>query len=94
MIKVCIASKIGIAGLQKDARMLELRKSTLEAQKRKPGTSSGGGLKLTTAQIKTSSSTSKATSVPALKAPVRKVVFEWKYHSWWPVITLAPPPSS
>ncbi|KAG0293980.1 hypothetical protein BGZ96_001964 [Linnemannia gamsii] len=94
MIKVCIASKIGIVGLQKDARMLEFRKSTLEAQKRKLGTSSGGGPKLTTAQIKASSSTSKTTSVPVFKAPVRKVVFEWKYHAWWPVITLAPPPSS
>jgi hypothetical protein len=92
MIKVCIASKIGIAGLQKDARMLELRKSTLEAQKRKPGTSSGGP-KLTTAQIK-SSSASKPTSVPVFKAPARKAVFEWKYHSWWPVVTLAPSPSS
>ncbi|KAF9153272.1 hypothetical protein BG015_003744 [Linnemannia schmuckeri] len=89
MIKVCIASKIGIAGLQKDARMLELRKSTLEAQKRKPAASSPGGPKLTTAQIKSSSSTK--TSVPAFKAPARRVVFEWKYHSWWPVVSLAPP---
>lgn len=90
MIKVCIASKIGIAGLQKDARMLELRKSTLEAQKRKPAaTFPGGAPKLTTTQIKSSSS--PKASAPVLKAPVRKVVFEWKYHSWWPVVTLAPP---
>ncbi|OAQ28156.1 Mak10-domain-containing protein [Linnemannia elongata AG-77] len=93
MIKVCIASKIGIAGLQKDARMLELRKSTLETQKRKPAASSLGGPKLTTAQIKSSSSSSSKASAPVLKAPVRKVVFEWKYHSWWPVVTLAPPSS-
>ncbi|KAG9067615.1 hypothetical protein KI688_012400 [Linnemannia hyalina] len=92
MIKVCIASKIGIAGLQKDARMLELRKSTLEAQKRKPAASSPGP-KLTTAQIKSSPSSGSKASAPVLKAPVRKVVFEWKYHSWWPVVTLAPPSS-
>ncbi|KAF9904521.1 hypothetical protein EC991_002629 [Linnemannia zychae] len=97
MIKVCIASKIGIAGLQKDPRMLELRRSTLEAQKRKPATGSaaaGGPPKLTTAQIKASSSplaTKTKSSTPTVfKAPARKVVFEWKYHSWWPVVSLAP----
>ncbi|KAG0204115.1 hypothetical protein BGX33_008698 [Mortierella sp. NVP41] len=82
MVKVCIASKIGIAGLQKDSRMIELRKSTLEAQKRKPS-----GPKLTTTHLKALSST---TTTPVFKAPVRKVIFEWKYHSWWPVISLAP----
>ncbi|KAF9082651.1 hypothetical protein BGX29_003703, partial [Mortierella sp. GBA35] len=69
MIKVCIASKIGIAGLQKDPRMVELRKSSLEAQKRKPP-----GPKLTTAHLKAWSST---TTTPLFKAPVRNVVFEW-----------------
>ncbi|KAF8947461.1 hypothetical protein BGZ47_009087 [Haplosporangium gracile] len=90
MIKVCIANKIGIVGLQKDARMLELRKSTLEAQNRKLAASSPGGLKLTATQIKSSSST-KTSVVPAFKAPARRVVFEWKYHSWWPVVTLTSP---
>ncbi|KAG0373484.1 hypothetical protein BGX24_011639 [Mortierella sp. AD032] len=96
MIKVCIASKIGIAGLQKDPRMLEWRKSTLEAQKRKPASSGAGGLpKLTTAQIKSSLAASTATKTKAstptvFEAPVRKVVFEWKYHSWWPVVSLTP----
>ncbi|KAF9127661.1 hypothetical protein BGW39_005697 [Mortierella sp. 14UC] len=99
MIKVCIASKIGIAGLQKDPRMLELRRSTLEAQKRKPAAGGAGGaggpLKLTTAQIKASTSSTlasktKVSTLTVFKAPARKVVFEWKYHSWWPVVSLAP----
>ncbi|KAF9352829.1 hypothetical protein BGX26_009366 [Mortierella sp. AD094] len=85
MIKICIASKLAITGLQKDARILEQKEFTAEAQKRAAAIakrpSKGKDIKQTEAGA--------PHARPDFKAPVRKLQFEWKYHSWWPVITLA-----
>ncbi|KAF9402306.1 hypothetical protein BGX21_010591 [Mortierella sp. AD011] len=80
MIKICIANKLAIAGLQKDARVLEQKEFTAETQKR------AGAILKRPSKGRDSKQTEARFS---FKASVRKPQFEWKYHSLWPVITLA-----
>ncbi|KAF9209474.1 hypothetical protein BGZ49_004065 [Haplosporangium sp. Z 27] len=75
MIKVCIANKVSIVALQKDARIIEQKEFSAGAQKRAAAT----------VKRQSQGKDSKC----RLKAPIRKLHFEWKYHSWWPVVNLA-----
>ncbi|KAF8928601.1 hypothetical protein BGZ58_009544, partial [Dissophora ornata] len=107
MTKVCIASKIAITGLGKDARILEQKEQTIKAEKKaaaaaaaaeaaaalkRKGKGKGKGTsnKNTTGPITNVNPAPKPAPAPyQFKAPTRKVLCEWKYHSYWPVISLA-----
>ncbi|KAF9193868.1 hypothetical protein BGZ50_006922 [Haplosporangium sp. Z 11] len=91
MSRVCIASKVAIASLQKDARVLELKQHRLDAQRRSIiaaniNKAKGKGKGKGAVEVSTAPS-----SIPShFQAAVRKVHFEWKYHPWWPVVSLGP----
>ncbi|KAF9570611.1 hypothetical protein EC968_001636 [Mortierella alpina] len=74
MAKVCIASKVAIHFLEKDARLQELIQWTQRQEK--------GRAKSKAADPPPNANT--------YKAPARKVCFEWQHHPWWPVISLKP----
>ncbi|KAF9116940.1 hypothetical protein BGX27_008088 [Mortierella sp. AM989] len=89
MIKVCIANKLAISGLQKDARILEQKEFTAESQKR-VAAAAKRSTRIRDKYVGQHIPDVATSNAPLnFKAQARKVQFEWKYHSWWPVITLA-----
>ncbi|KAF9429398.1 hypothetical protein BGZ76_001357 [Entomortierella beljakovae] len=82
MIRVCIASRLAITALHKDARILEQKEFTAEAQKR-------AAMNVKRPIKGKDKLSDKSQSLLEFKAPTRRIHFEWKYHTWWPVITLA-----
>jgi hypothetical protein len=101
MIKLCIASKISIAALQKDSRIQELREFTINSQRKKAAATFQSA-------ASTKSKSRKQTHVPlkdslqeqqpkhdkilsepiSYMTPTRRVLLDWKYHPWWPTISL------
>ncbi|KAG0199391.1 hypothetical protein BGX28_007344 [Mortierella sp. GBA30] len=93
MAKVCIASKVAITNLQKDARVLEMRQIRLDEQKRLTSAASkptGMGKTKGKSNSQVLPPTTTASSDYEFKTPTRRVSFEWQYHPWWPVVSLKP----
>ncbi|ORZ21043.1 Mak10 subunit, NatC N-terminal acetyltransferase-domain-containing protein [Lobosporangium transversale] len=89
MIKVCIASKLAIVNLLKDPRIVEQKEYREDQEKRaaiKKGKAKHG---IMTTSIRNAEIASKRVDPPYhFKNPARKPHFEWKYHAWWPVVSL------
>ncbi|KAG0054904.1 hypothetical protein BGZ83_010128 [Gryganskiella cystojenkinii] len=103
MLKLCIASKISVASLQKDGRILELRAFALEDQRRIAAIALQNAVAAKSKNKKAVFSTPKdklleqklkqeipRSGISSYKAPARRTQLEWKYHPWWPVISLSP----
>ncbi|KAG0367177.1 Mak10 subunit, NatC N-terminal acetyltransferase-domain-containing protein [Gamsiella multidivaricata] len=91
MAKVCIASKIAIATLHKDPRVLEQKEFSIEAQKRAATSAAAAAFaakRSMKGRDKDKTDPTASNAQPSYKAPIRALHFEWKYHSWWPVISL------
>ncbi|CAO3569487.1 unnamed protein product [Mortierella alpina] len=76
MAKVCIASKVAIHHLEKDARVQEFVQWTQRQEKEK---SKAKGR-----------ASDPPPNADTYKAPARKVCLEWHHHPWWPIIILKP----
>jgi len=93
MAKLCIASKISIAAIQKDGRVLELREFTIESRRKKALQSAvmaKSKSKKPVPVLLKDTLQGQATEPSVYKAHKRRVHLDWKYHSWWPAISLAP----
>ncbi|GJJ78274.1 N-alpha-acetyltransferase 35, NatC auxiliary subunit [Entomortierella parvispora] len=93
MAKLCIASKISIAAIQKDGRFLELREFTIESRRKKALQSAvmaKGKSKKPVAPVLLKDTLQGQVLEPGVyKAPKRHVQLDWKYHPWWPAISLS-----
>ena len=74
MAKVCIASKVAIHHLEKDARVQEFVQWTQRLEKCKAK----------------SKAADPPPNADTYKAPARKVCFDWQHHPWWPILSLKP----
>ncbi len=74
MAKVCIASKVAIHHLEKDARVQEFNQWIQRQDKGKAK----------------SKAPDQPPNADTYKAPARKACFDWQHHPWWPIISLKP----
>ncbi|KAF9929004.1 hypothetical protein BGZ67_006626 [Mortierella alpina] len=75
LAKVCIANKVAIHHLEKDARVQEFVQWTQRQEKGKAAKGKG---------------VDQPPTAATYKAPARKVCFDWQHHSSWPIISLKP----